>query len=129
MPPTKACEPTRAYWITAEPPPKITKSPTVTWPASITLLDRMTVVADLRVVAHMGIGQEGAAVADDRAQAAALGAGIHGHAFADHAIGADLEGRRLALIFQVLRDVADRGEGEDARPGADLRACRPEPHG
>ena len=74
MPPTKAWEPTRANWMTAEPPPKITKSPTVTWPASITLFDRITSLPTLRVVAHMGVGQERAAVADDGPQAAALGA-------------------------------------------------------
>ena len=77
------------------------------------------VVADLAVVPHMAVGQEGAAVADDGGHAAALGAGVHGHAFADQAVAADRQRGGLALVFQVLRLMADRGEGKDARARTD----------
>jgi hypothetical protein len=82
------------------------------------------VASDLRVVPHMGAGQEGAAIANDRAQTTAFGARIHRHAFADHAVGADLERRSLALVFQILRDVPDGSEGKDARPRPDGGAAR-----
>src|SRR5579872_4648201 len=41
-PPMKACAPIRANWWTAAPPPRMAESPIRQWPASITLLDRMT---------------------------------------------------------------------------------------
>src|SRR5215213_3490082 len=79
------------------------------------------VVADLGVVTHMGVGQEGTAVTDDRAQTTAFGTGVHGHAFADHAISADLKRRGFALVLEILRDMADVGEGKNPRPWADRR--------
>src|SRR5581483_1287027 len=48
MPPRKACAPTRENWMTAAPPPRMAKSPTLTWPASITLLERMTLLPTLQ---------------------------------------------------------------------------------
>ena len=48
MPPRKECAPTRANWITAAPPPMMAKSPTVTWPASMTLLEKMTLLPTLQ---------------------------------------------------------------------------------
>ena len=82
------------------------------------------VVAELAIMRDMGIGEEHAARPDDRLRAAAGGAGIHRDALADQAILADPEAHRLAAIFEVLRLMADRGEGKDARPRADLRVAR-----
>ena len=42
MPPMKACWPTRTYWWMPAPPPMMTKSWIVQWPASMTLLEKMT---------------------------------------------------------------------------------------
>ena len=80
------------------------------------------VVADAAVVPDVVVGEEGATVADRRGESAARRAGVHRDAFADDAVGADDEGRRLAPVLEVLRLVADGGEGEDARVRADARA-------
>ena len=79
------------------------------------------VVADAAVVPDVGVGEEGAAIADGRHHATAFGAGIHGHAFADLAVGPDRQRRRLALVFQILRLMADRGKREDPRARPDRR--------
>ena len=123
MPPTNACAPTRANWMTAAPPPRMAKSPMVTVARQHDVVGEDDVAADLAVVADVAVGEEGAAVADDGRHAAALGARVHGHAFADQAVAADLQRRGLAFVLEVLRLVADRGEREDARPGADGRAA------
>ena len=80
------------------------------------------VVADLAVMRHMRVGEEGAFVADDCLQAAGLGAGVHGDALADQAVVADGEDGTLTVIFEILRLVADGGEGEDAAARANRRA-------
>ena len=77
------------------------------------------VVADAAVVRDMGVGEQDATRADDRAPAAAGGAGVHRHAFADQAIFADRQTGALAAIFEVLRLVADRREGK-TRPRAPI---------
>src|SRR5262249_1652214 len=81
------------------------------------------VAADPAVVADVAVGEERAVVADDGRHAAALGARVHGDTFADQTIAADLQRRRLTLVLEVLRLVADRGEREDARPRTDSRAA------
>ncbi len=81
------------------------------------------IAADAAVVTDVAVGQERAAVADNGGHAAALGAGVHGDAFADQAVGADGEGGWLALVLQVLRLMADRGKRENARSGSDRRAA------
>ena len=82
------------------------------------------VVADAAIVRDMRVGEKDAARSDDRSRAAAGGAGIHRHAFADQAVVADRQTHRLAAIFEVLRLMADRGEGKDARARADRRVGR-----
>src|SRR5215207_7460846 len=109
------------------------------------------VIADDAVVGDMRVGEEEAVIADARPRRALRRAWIEGHAFPDGAVRSDEEHRRLAGIFQVLRLVPDRGEGEDlgARPdrgvtgqhdvahelraGPELDICaddaeRPDPH-
>ncbi len=79
-------------------------------------------VADDAVMGDMDAHPEKAAVAHPRHHAAALGAGIHRHVLADDVALADDKARGLAAVFQILRLMADRGEGKDARPLADRRA-------
>ena len=71
----------------------------------------------------MGVGEKHAARPDDRLRAAALGARVHGHVLADQAVLADHEPDRLAPVLEILRLVADGGEGKDARAGADRRVA------
>ena len=115
MPPRKACAPMRANWMTAAPPPRMAKSPTVQVAGQHDVVGEDDVVADVAVVADVRVGEERAAVADHGRHAAALGAGVHGHALADQAVAADRQRRRLALVLEVLRLMADRGERKDAR--------------
>src|SRR5262249_55608582 len=67
----------------------------------------------------MAVGQKCAVVAHDRGHASAMGAGIDGHALADKAVAAYLQRRRFTPVLEVLRLMADRGKGKDARPRAD----------
>ena len=80
-------------------------------------------LADPAVVGDMRVGQKHAARPDARLRAAALGARIHGHVLADQAVLADHEPDRLAAVFQILRLVADGGEGKNARARADRRVA------
>ena len=80
-------------------------------------------VADLAVMRDVSAHHEQAAVANAGHHAAAFGAGIHRHVFADRVMAADHETRFLAAVFQILGLEADRGEGEDARLFADR--CAP----
>ena len=70
----------------------------------------------------MGARGEETIIADPRGHAAAGGAGIHGDVLADNVALADDEGGILALVFEILRLVPYRGEGEDARTLANARA-------
>jgi hypothetical protein len=79
--------------------------------------------ADAAIVRHVALGEEEAAVPDDRRPGAVRRAGVHGDAFADDAILADDQRRRFALIAKVLRGVTDRGEREDAGARADARVA------
>src|SRR3546814_19830999 len=62
---------------------------------------------------------EQAAVADRSDHAAPLGAEVHGDVLTDHVVGADAQFRGLALVLQVLRGLADRGERIDPGERAD----------
>ena len=104
------------------PPPNTTLSPTLTWPASMTLLATDNIVADHAVVRHVRADHEEAAVADLGDAAAVLGPGIHRDALADVTVGADHEARRPAAILHRLRRRAERGKGIDHRARAD-RVC------
>src|SRR5262249_51810167 len=66
----------------------------------------------------MAVGKKRALAAHHGRHAAALGAWVHGYAFADQAVAAHLQRRRLALVLEVLRLMADRCKGKDARSGA-----------
>jgi hypothetical protein len=81
------------------------------------------VIVDDAVVSHMGAHHEQAVVADARDHAATPGTRVHGHVLADDVVGADDQLRLLARVLQVLRLVADRGEGKDPGVGADTRAA------
>ena len=76
-------------------------------------------LANAAIMRDVGVGQEHRARANDRFRAAARGAGVHRHAFANEAILTDREADRLAAIFEVLRRMPDRGEGKDRRARAD----------
>lgn len=80
-------------------------------------------VADDAVMGDMGGHHEEVVVAHHRAPAAALGAGAHGGVLADRVARADMQLGGLAAILQVLRHLADGGEGEDLRLRADR--CNP----
>jgi hypothetical protein len=56
-------------------------------------------IADVAIVGHMSADHEQTSVTDFGEHAAALSARVHGDMFSDHIIGADLKGRRLAIIF------------------------------
>ena len=77
------------------------------------------VVAERAVVADMHADHQQAMIADARLHAAAFGPGTDGDVLANGAIGADRERRRLAMVFEILRLEADRGEGKDARARPD----------
>jgi hypothetical protein len=91
----------------------------VQWPA----IGEDHVVADMAVVPNMRVGQERAVVADCGGHAAAFGARIDRDALADHAIRADRQRGRLALVLEILGFMADRGERENPRARAD--PCMP----
>ena len=76
-------------------------------------------LANATIMRDMGVGQEHRARANDCFRAAARGAGVHRHAFANEAVLADCEADRLAAIFEVLRRMPDRGERIDDRAGPD----------
>ena len=77
-------------------------------------------VADGAVVGDVGAHHEQAVIANPRDHPAALGARVHGHVLAHHIVRADDQLGRLAAVFNVLRPMADRGEGIDLGPGPDL---------
>ena len=101
----------------------MTKSPTWQWPASITLLERMTPSPSRQSCATWELARNDAARRRRRLAAAARGARVHRHALADQAFLADDQRHRLAAVFEVLRLMADRGEREDARARADVRVA------
>ena len=80
------------------------------------------VVADMAIVAHMAAGEKGAVITNAGDVPAAGRAGVHGHTFADRTIGADRQRNVLALVFQILRFVAERCERKRARVFTDRGA-------
>ena len=102
---------------------EMAKSPTVTWPASMTLLEKMTLLPTRQSCPTWLLARKAQLSPITVCMPPPSVPGFMRDALADHAVAADLERRGLALVFQVLRLVADRGEREDARPGADGRAA------
>ena len=78
-------------------------------------------IAQLTIVRDMRIRHQQIVVADARHALVVGGAAIHGDGFAKHIAVADLEARRLAVVFLVLRRIAQRGELEYLVVGADAR--------
>src|SRR5215217_2089891 len=78
------------------------------------------VVADDRVVRNMSAGHDQAIIADLGQHSTAFGPRIDGDRFADGAALADHEARRLAVILEILRPMADGRERIDLRSGTDL---------
>src|SRR5258708_32754385 len=78
-------------------------------------------VAQPAVVRDVGIGHEQVVVADPRDALVVSGAAIDGAALPEHVPLADLQPRRLTLVFLVLRRVTDRGELEELVVGTDRR--------
>ncbi len=81
------------------------------------------VVAQAAIVRDMSTHHEEAAVSNLRQHAAAARAWVHGDVLTHDIAPTDLQAGFLALILQVLRSVADRGEREDASVGADDSAA------
>ena len=73
----------------------------------------MTLIAERAVVRDVRVGHEQIVIADARHALIADGAAVDGAELADHVAIADLQARRLAGVFLVLRRLADRGELED----------------
>ena len=84
------------------------------------VVDEDHAVADPAVMGDVAAGHEETVVALLRQPAAAGGTGVHGDVFADAVAGADHQPRVLARVFQVLRRLANAGEGIEGRAGADL---------
>ena len=72
------------------------------------------VITDHAVVRHMRRGHEEVVVTDLRHTLVVGGAAVDGDVLAEHVAVADLQPRRLASVFFVLRRIADRGELEHA---------------
>ena len=127
-PPTMACRPMRTNWCTARQAAEdgVIADDDVAGQGRVVGHD--DVIAEQAVMRDMGADHEQAVVADPGHHAAALGAGVDGHMFADDVVAADDQARCLALVFQVLRLVADGGEGKDARALADARCARRRRH-
>ena len=94
-------------------------SSTVMWPPRVALLDMMTLVAHLAVVGHVGVGHEEVAPADAGEAAAAGRAPVHGGELPDGVVVADDQPGFFALELQVLGDLAQDRELEDAAAAAD----------
>src|SRR5208282_1840719 len=79
------------------------------------------VVADHAVVRDVGVGHDQRVASDAGEATAARRPTADGDVLADHVVVTDLEPRRLALVFQVLRLDPDRSKGEDAIVVANAR--------
>ena len=78
-------------------------------------------VGELAVMGDMRADHQEAVGADAGYAAAALGARIDGDVFANDGVIADFEPCIFAVIFQILRNVTDRGEGKNLAGTADRR--------
>ena len=87
------------------------------------VVDENDVVADLAVMGDMRPHHQQAVRADSRDEAPSLGAGIDGHVLADDGVRSDVEAALLAVIFLVLRDMTDGGEGKHLAGVADRRSA------
>ena len=123
MPPRKACAPTRANWITAAPPPRMAKSPTVQWPASMTLLEKMTLLPTRQSWPTWLLARKAQRSPTTVAMPPPSVPGFMVTPSRIRQSAPIVERRGLALVLQVLRLVADRGEREDARARADRGAA------
>ncbi len=98
----------------------ITQSPRCTWPASVRVVGQDRVVADLAIVRDVHIGHDPVVVAHARHAAVSCArADIEGAELADRVAVADHQLARLARVFLVLRNRAERVELEDAVVAAD----------
>ena len=75
-------------------------------------------LANAAIMRNVGVGQEYRPRSDDRFRAAARGAGVHRHPFANEAALANHKADRLAAIFEVLRRMSNGGEGINHRARA-----------
>ena len=85
------------------------------------VVDENDVVADLTVMGDVRSHHQQAVRADTRDKTTSRGAGIDGHVLADDGVRSDVEAALLAVIFLVLRDVTDGGEGKHLAGVADRR--------
>ena len=123
--PMNACAPILQNWCTPAKPPRITQSPTCTWPASVRVVGEDGVVADLAVVRDVHVGHDPVVVADARDARVLRGAAVEGAELADRVAVADLEPRGLAARTSCPAARAPmRGELEDAVVAADRRVAR-----
>ena len=80
-------------------------------------------VGDLAIMRNVHVGHDPVVVADTRHANVLRGAEVEGAELADRVALADLEPRRLAGVFLVLRHRAERAELEDAVVAADRRVA------
>ena len=79
-------------------------------------------LAEPAIMRDMRLCEQRAALPDIRRHPSARCARVDRHAFANDAIGGDLERRGLARIFLILRRLPDRREGKHARARPYCRA-------
>ena len=79
------------------------------------------VVTDDAVVREVDVGHDPVAVAEDGLADVLHRAAVEGNELADGVVVADFEGGVFAAVFFILRDSAERSEGEDVVVFADAR--------
>jgi len=85
------------------------------------IVDHDYMVGELAVVGDMRADHQEAVGTDAGDTTAALGARIDGDVFANDSVIADFEPCIFAVIFQILRNVTDRGERKNLTGTADRR--------
>src|SRR5215831_15673592 len=86
------------------------------------VIDENDVVPDLTIMGNVRPHHQQAMGANAGYETAAFGAGVDRDVLADRGVGTDFKAAVLAVIFLVLRDVADRGKGKDLTSLAYRRA-------
>ena len=76
-------------------------------------------IADDAIVRHVRVRKKEIAVANPGVAPVLRGTGMDGHVFAKHVVVPDGRRGRLAAVFTILRNIADRGELENAVAHAD----------